>query len=56
LGKKLKHGEPSDVTFFGGQKVEPFFSPFWIPYLFMNSKGRKTELERDVVKQELDRN
>ena len=28
LKKKLKKGDPSELTFSGGQKVEPFFSPF----------------------------
>jgi hypothetical protein len=30
--KKIEKGEPSDLTFLGGQKaVEPFFSPFLDP-------------------------
>jgi hypothetical protein len=29
--KKNEKGEPSDLTFWGGQKVEHFFSPFLDP-------------------------
>jgi hypothetical protein len=29
IEKKFKKGEPSDLTFSGGQKVEPFFLTFF---------------------------
>jgi hypothetical protein len=31
IGKKFEKGEPSDLIFYGGQKVEHFFSPFLDP-------------------------